>query len=335
MSYRRVCAGLLAVACAVAAGCGSSSDDGASTSDGAAGGDAKHYEVGIVGFATADPTTQLAVKAYQSVAKRRGWDVTVIDAQGAPDKAVAAMQNLAQKRVDLIVTFVFPAQALAGGAAAARAAGIPVVSLGGSTGPGVQYAYNGGVTQGRAIAGQLVSDMGGRGDLLLFGYKPGLPCVEREQQVQDAIADTGIATQREEVPVPGQVEAGVKLTQAWLAKHPSGGDGLAVFGCFEDPALGALAALKQSGRDDVHVYGVNGSPPAIKAIRDGEMDATVYLDAFRAGQQAAERTPQYVEGGVDAPAKTVPLPSELVTQANVKQFLAEHPEAMAGDGSSS
>jgi ribose transport system substrate-binding protein len=197
----------------------------------------------------------------------------------------------------------------------------------------VQYAYNGGVTQGKAIARQIVSDMGGKGDLLVFGYKPGLPCVEREQQVAQAIDGTQIQTQREEVPVPGQVEAGVKLTQAWLANHPGRGDELAVWGCFEDPALGALAALKQSGRDDVRVYGVNGSPPAIKAIRDGEMEGTVYLDAFRAGRQAAERTPDYVEAGTSATPKTVPLPSVLVTKANVDDFLAKHPEALASGGS--
>jgi len=60
----------------------------------------------------------------------------VIDAQGAPDKAIAAIQNLVQKKVNVIVTTVFPANSLAAGGLAAKAAGIPIASVGSGTGDG-------------------------------------------------------------------------------------------------------------------------------------------------------------------------------------------------------
>jgi ribose transport system substrate-binding protein len=332
MELRKFGAAVLAVGCLLAAGCGSSSDDNdsAATAAGGAADSGKKYNVGIVAFAAADQTSSQAIAGYKAEAAKLGYEVTVVDPQGSVDKAVGAMQDLVQKRVDLMMVTVFPSTSLTAGLRAAKAADIPVVSLSGGLADGVQVNYDSGVAAGKPVADQIMTDTGGKGDLLALGYRSGLPCIGREQSLDAAIKGSGIKKSREEVPIPGQVEASTQFTQAFLAKHKSGGEGLAVWGCFDDPSLGAIAAIKQAGRKDVKVYGVNGQPAALKAIQDKTMNATVWLDVTGAGTEIAKNTDKYVKAGVDAKAVDTPVPYELVTQENVDTFLSDHPDALKG-----
>ncbi|MBJ7520565.1 MAG: sugar ABC transporter substrate-binding protein [Solirubrobacteraceae bacterium] len=327
MRLRMIGAVALAAASVLAAGCGSDDGDGESASTSAS--DEK-YSIGIVGFSAADQTSEQAIAGIKATAKEKGYEVTSVDPQGSTDKAVAAMQDLVQKNVDMLVVTVFPSDAMTAGVRAAKAAGIPVVSLSGGTADGVQVNYDAGEPQGKMVADQLVKDTGGKGKLLALGYKSGLPCIGREKALDAAIGATEIQQTRNEVPIPGQVEASTQFTQAWLAKNPDVGDGLAVWGCFDDPALGAIAAIKQGNREGVKVYGVNGQPGAVKAIQDGDMDGTVYLKVFEAGQQIAENTGKVVEAGVDAEPEDVPIPSDLITPENVDAFVEENPDALKG-----
>jgi ribose transport system substrate-binding protein len=336
----------LTVAATIFAGCGGSSKTASSstastasnttgtsgaapaTSSSASG---KKYTIGLVPFSSADPTSNQAMVAVEDVAKKNGWHFSLIDAQGAPDKAISAIQNLVQKKVDLIITTVFPADSLAGGVLAAKAAGIPVASLGGGTGNGVQSNWDVGLQQGKVIAAKMIADTGGQGDLLVLGYKPGLPCQEREAALDAAIKSTSLKVTRQEIPIPGQVQGGLQDTQAWLASHPAGSTKDTIWACFDDPAIGAISALQQAGRHDVAVYGINGTPQALQAIRSGAMVATVWINAFGAGTQMGDAIPQLVANGVSG-TKTVErsAPSVLVDKTNLDQFLKQYPSAANG-----
>ena len=312
----------------IAAGCGSSSNNNSNGSATGSSSKSKKYTIGIVAFAGADPTSSLAIDGVKNVAKQKGWSVSYIDPNGEADKAVAAMQDLVQKKVDLMMVTVFPAKALAAGAIAAKAAGIPIVSLSGGLGNGIQTNYDSGIQQGQDIAARMVKDMGGKGDLLALGYKSGLPCIEREAGLDSALKGTSIKETRDEVPIPGQVEAGTRFTAAWLAKHPADGQPKAIWACFDDPALGAISAVQSAGRKDVKIYGINGQPAAIKAIERGQMTATVFLDAYKAGQLVAENAPRFVAGGTNAKPQNLPVPSIIVDKDTVKGFLKKYPNAI-------
>lgn len=322
MNVRRFGIGLVVTAAlTVTAACGSGD------SGGSGGGGDDSYSIGIVQFASSDQTSEQAIASFQAYAKKQGWETSAVDPQGAVDKANGAMQDYVQKKVDLIVTAVFDSNTLTAGAQAAKAAGIPVVSISGGTADGITANLDAGVSNGEPVAKQLVEDMGGAGDLLVLGYKSGLPCIGREEALDTALKSTDIETTRNEVPIPGQVEGSTQFTQAWLAKHPKGSGKLAVWGCFDDPALGAIAALKSAGRDDVLVYGINGQPGAINAIEAGDMRATVFLLADQAGEDFAKLVPEFVEGGVDAEPQEVPLTNVLVTTDTIDDFLAEYPDS--------
>lgn len=324
MKVRRIGMGVVAVlALTVTAACGSSDSAGSGAGDS---GDGK-YTIGIVKFASSDQTSEQAIAGFRDYAKSKGWETSAVDPQGAVDKANGSMQDYVQKKVDLIVTAVFDSSTLTAGAQAAKAAGIPVVSISGGTADGITANLDAGVSNGKPVAEQLVTDLEGKGEVLVLGYKSGLPCIGREKALNDALKGTDITTTRNEVPIPGQVEASTQFAQAWLAKHPKGSGPLAVWGCFDDPALGAISAIKSAGRDDILVYGVNGQPGAINAIEAGDMRATVYLLATEAGQNFAKLVPEFVDGGVNAEPREVELTNVLVTTDTIKDFLAKYPNA--------
>ena len=78
------------------------------------------------------------------------------------------------------------------------------------------------------------------------------------------------------------------------------------------------------------VFGINGQPAAIQAIKAGDMNATVYLKVYAAGAQMAEDTPKYIAAGVDARPVNTPIPYDLVTQGNVEAFIKANPDSVKG-----
>jgi ABC-type sugar transport system substrate-binding protein len=310
----------------MAAGCGGSSS-GTDGGGGGNGGD-DDYSIGIVQFSSSDETSERVVQGYGEYADDQGWEYSKVDPQGSVDKAISAMNDFVQKGVDAIVVSVFPSETLTAGIRAATAAGIPVISIVGGTADGVPMSADAGRPNAEEISQLLVDDLGRSGDVLVLGFSAGLPCVGREEALMDALEGTDIEVTREEVPIPGQVEAGTRVTQAWLAEHSEGSGPLAVWGCFDDPALGAISAIRQAGRDDVLVYGINGTPAAIRAVQDGDMRATAFADALGVGRSLAEETPSVIEGGPGAEARDVPLPTYLITVDTYDDFAAAHPEAV-------
>jgi ribose transport system substrate-binding protein len=322
-TFKRV-AGLNAIVTALtmaAAGC-SSSGSGRATGD-----DDSSYTIGVVRFASSDPASESILNAYVDYAEGQDWEVSAVDSQGAPDKAISGIENYVQKNVDLIVVGIFPSDALAAGVRQAEAAGIPVVSVGGGTSDGVQASLDFGRSNAEDTSRQLIDDLGGQGEVLVLGYQQGLPCLGREEEFMAQVEATDIQITREEVPIPGAVEAGTQFTQAWLATRAKGEGPLAIWGCFGDPALGAIAALKQANRSDVLVYGHDGSPAAIQAVKSGDLRATSFFDPAAEGGSLGELTPQFIEDGVDAEAQELSPTMHLVTPDSINDFLEQFPEA--------
>ncbi|MBS44662.1 MAG: sugar ABC transporter substrate-binding protein [Nocardioides sp.] len=313
--------GLLATVSA----CGASDDGGSS---GGGGGDA--YDIGIVQFSSSEETTEAAIQGYVDYAEEQGWSTSKVDPQGSVDKAISAMNDFVQKGVDAIVVAVFPSETLTAGVRAATAAGIPVISIAGGTAEGVPVSADSGAPNATEVSQLLVDDMGDEGGAaLVLGYKSGLPCLGREEELNSILDGTDIEVTREEVPIPGQVEGGTQFAQAWLAKNPEGSGNLAIWACFDDPALGAISALRQAGRDDVKVYGINGTPAAVQAVEDGDMRATAYLDAPAGGKAIGEKTAEVIEAGPEMAPETVPIPTFLVTEDSLAEFAETYPEAAA------
>ena len=285
--------------------------------------------LGLVSITPSDSSNARFIKGATDSAEKLGWEVSVIDARGSADEANAAFQNLAQRGAGAIIDLVFPTTSLGAGLAAARAANIPVATWGGGLGDGVVATNGTGGPQATEVVKQMVAEMDGKGEILALTYHTGQVCREREEVLDAIVAEyPEITVTKNEVPIPGYIQAGAQFASAWLAGRPEGSANLAVWGCWDDPALGAISTLKQQNRPDVKVYGQNGNVDAIVAVQDGWMTATAWAAVEVEGQVMVETLVEAMAAGASWEPKAVEVPVIVVNKDTIAGFLADHPEAI-------
>lgn len=85
-------------------------------------------------------------------------------------------------------------------------------------------------------------------------------------------------------------------------------------------AVGAAAALKNAGLENVIVVGFDGSPDAIASIKAGGMKATALQPASRIARMAVDQAHKYLTTGSTGLPEKQAIDCELVTAANADQF---------------
>jgi ribose transport system substrate-binding protein len=294
----------------------------------ASGAEAQEKLLGIVSIAATEANNVRYIAGATAAAKDDGWTVSVVDAAGSADQANAAIQNFAERGAAGIIDMVFPYSSIGAGLAAAKAKGIPVVTWGGGLGGSVAATNGSGAPIAQPVIDRLVADLGGKGEVLALTYRTGEVCRNRETLLDQVLEkNPNIKVTKNEVRIPGYFEDGAQYANAWLAARPGGDDKLAVWGCWDDPAIGAIGALRQQGRTDVLVYGVNGNAQAIENIKNGHMTATAWEDSYNEGYQMVKLLAEIKSAGAGWTPKAAEVAAVLVTKETVDQFLKEHPDA--------
>jgi ribose transport system substrate-binding protein len=290
---------------------------------------ADKFLLGIVSISADEANNVRFIHGAQKAAGELGWEVSVVDAQGSADRANAAIQNLVQRGANAVIDMVFPVSSIGGGLAAARDKNVPVATWGGGLGNGVIATNGSGGPLADPIIRMLVKDIAGKGNLLALTYHTGEVCRQREE-VMDAILKDhpDIKVTKNEVRIPGFFQDGAQYAAAWLAAHPADAGNAAIWGCWDDPAIGAISQLRVQGRSDVKVYGENGNAQAIENIRGGFMTATAWQDSFTEGEVMVKTIKAAVEQGSSWQPKSVEVPAVVVTKSSVDQFLKDHPDAV-------
>lgn len=96
----------------------------------------------------------------------------------------------------------------------------------------------------------------------------------------------------------------------------------AIFANNDEMAVGAALAIKQSGRNDIKVYGVDASPAGVDAVGEG-LNATIEQDPVAMGRAAVDVTLRKINGEslddlVDGKFHYIPL--NTVTIKNKAEF---------------
>jgi ribose transport system substrate-binding protein len=298
----------------VMAGCGSASNS--------------QNVIGVVLIAGTDPANQQLLAGVNQEAKAKGYTTTVVDANGSLDQANSAIQNLVVRQVKAIVVAAFPTTSLTAGLNSAKQAGIPILSWGGGMTTGVSAATDESPLATPVIQ-KMVSDMQGSGAVLALDYSSGYICRQR-QQVFDSIIQKypNIKVTKEEVNIPGYESQAAQFATGWLAAHPANSGHLAIWGCWDGPAVGAISSLQQNHRADVKVYGQNGQADAINNVKSGTMTATDWENSNSEGIQLVDTIDQITSAGSNWKPKMIDVPGVLVDSSSVSSFLQQHPEAL-------
>lgn len=279
--------------------------------------------VGIVTFSTSDVDTNNMVSAMTAEAAAKGWAIDNLNANGNQQQANTQMQQLVTKQVSAIIVTVFDSTALAAGLAAARSAGIPVLSAGGGLAPGIALATDDGA--GQPMVDLMLKNLGNAGSVLDLTYHPGIPCKQRADTFDATVARyPAVKVTTHEISIPGAAESAQAATSAWLAANSGQSGKLAIFNCYDDDAMGAISALQQNKKTGVQVYSFNATPPALAAVRAGTMTATLWLDLKSAGKILVDSIPQIRAAGSSWKSHSVIPAYVIVTQNNVDAFTKQH-----------
>ncbi len=289
----------------------------------------KAMDISIASISPSEANNARFIQGVTDAASKLGWTVSVTDAHGSADEANAAFQNFVTKGTDFIIDMVFPTTSLAAGLNAAKTANIPVGTWGGGMGDGVYVTNGSGGPHSIPIVQKMVEDMGGKGEILALTYHTGQVAREREEEFDKILANyPDIKVTKNEVRIPGYLQDGAQYANAWLAGRPEGETNYAIWGSWDDPALGAISALKQMDRKDVKVYGQNGNADAILAIRDGWMTATAWQDSYSEGLKMVEIFQQILAAG----GKFEPIAAEIepviISKETVEDFIKKYPESI-------
>ncbi len=159
--------------------------------------------------------------------------------------------------------------------------------------------------------------------VVLVGELSNQAAVQRTKDVHDVIAtpDCSFMKVVEEQTGGWKRDAGQDIVTNWISK---GVKFDAIIANNDDMALGAVNALKKNGisTKDIPVSGIDATQEALKAMQDGDLAVTVFQDAVGQGAGSIDTALNILAG--KKVEKKVYIPFQLVTPANLKDYLAKN-----------
>lgn len=268
------------------------------------------------------PGTQAYVDSFNTRADQRGWAVDVIHTEGDLDAVISEMKKVVEKGVDAIVVNVDPSK-IDSGLRAATNAEIPVVGMDAESHPllAANITSNG-YAMAAETAAYIANRIDGTGNVVMFTYDP-FPPVQVRGVIADAIFNNYPDISVIERITPEISDGAISDSRAKMADvldaNPQPGSISAVWAAWDQPALGALEAIKAAGRSNegIVITGIDANPQARQAISEGgNFEATVEQDFEAIGRKAADVVAQLMAG--DAPQhRSIYVPARLLSAEDI------------------
>jgi len=266
----------------------------------------------------------------QDYAKTKdGLNLQVEDAQNDVSKQLSQIQNFIAQGVDAIIVNPVDTDATPAMTKLAANAGVPLVYVNrmpsdAQLPPKVSFVGSNEVDSGTLEMQEVCKIMGGKGNILvLMGELSNQAARQRTQDIHDVIAKpecSGIKIVEEQTGNWDRTQ-GTDLMTNWIS---SGVQFDAVVSNNDEMAIGAIQALKAAGVDmnKVIVAGVDATQDALAAMKAGDLDVTVFQNAAAQGSGAVDTALKLAKG--ESVESMVWIPFELVTPANMEQYLAKN-----------
>ncbi|WP_329378483.1 substrate-binding domain-containing protein [Streptomyces sp. NBC_01716] len=286
-----------------------------------------------IGFSQATQQSPFYVQlrtGAEQAAKKAGAKLNFADAGDDVTKQNNDIQDLITRGVDVLLINPVDPKGVKAGLAAAKAAGIPVVTVDRPVPSGGAASHVGrdNKEMGRLVGEQVAKAMGAQGGKILEikGDAGGAVARDRSAGFHEAVAGN---SKIKIVAGPYCDYIRSKAVTATQDLLQTNSDVKAVYAHNDDMALGALQVLKENNRGDVMVAGVDGLMEAVKSIAaDGPYVATALNDPISLGGTAV-RTALDVQAGKKAPA-SVDAGTGLVDRDNAAKYTGSTTFALAG-----
>jgi ribose transport system substrate-binding protein len=202
-----------------------------------------------------------------------GVKLVTLDSQDDSATEMSNVEDLINQGVDVIMINPTDSDAVKSAVEAANKANIPVITLdrGANGGEVVSHIASDNVAGGKLAGGYIVELLGGKGKVVELEGIPGASAArDRGQGFNEAIGGTDLEVVAKQTANFDRAE-GLTVMENILQAQPEID---AVFAHNDEMALGALEAIKASGRDII-VVGFDATDDAKAAVENGEMAATV------------------------------------------------------------
>ncbi|PLV58290.1 ribose ABC transporter substrate-binding protein RbsB [Thermotoga sp. KOL6] len=248
-------------------------------------------------------------------AQKLGIELIVVDAQDNPAKQLNDIEDLIQRKVDLIIINPTDSDAIVTAVESANEAGIPVITVDRASNGGkvVCHIASDNVEGGRMAARYIAQVLNGKGKVVELVGIPGTSAArDRGKGFEEELAKyPGLELVAKQTANFNRAE-GLTVMENILEAHP---DIDAVFAQNDEMALGAIEAIRAAGKlDQIIVVGFDAIPDAIEAIKKGDMEATIAQQPYLMGQLAVTKAFEYLTTGT----VFFPVELKLVTKENVE-----------------
>ncbi|MGG6382286.1 substrate-binding domain-containing protein [Paenarthrobacter sp. NEAU-H11] len=250
-------------------------------------------------------------------------NVTVSDGRGDATNQSNQVSEMIAQGIKVLILSPQDANALAGVAKQATAAGIKVIAADRQVNAEVS-TYIGsdneeaGVVDGKAVAEAL----GGTGSVVeLSGSLGASPTIARSAGFRKGIEGSKVEVIASQTANYDRA-TGLKVMEDLLQRFGTGKI-QAVYAHNDQMAFGAIQAIKEAGREgEIKVFGIDGEAEALDLVKDGSYAATVgYPLVVKESTIAAAKL---CAGEPVEPR--IKLDSTLIDQTNVDQYLGKAPQ---------
>jgi ribose transport system substrate-binding protein len=306
----------------MAAACGSSGSSTSASSSGSAGAAAGGGGIKI-GFSQVTQQSPFYVelgKGAKAQAEKTGNTMYFVDANGDVTKQNNDIQDLITRGIKVLIVNPVDPKGVAPGLAAAKAAGIKVISVDRPLeGASETFVGRDNVKMGQLVGVALLKSMGSGGGKILEiqGDAGGVVAKNRSDGFHKAFEGASGVTIVKGPYAEYIRSKAVTAMQDLLQANP---DVKAVYCHNDDMCMGALQVLAESNRKDVKVAGVDGLMEAVKAIADGDQYvATSLNDPQYQGQLAVDTAVKVAAG--EKVESFIDAGTTLVDKSNASTFV--------------
>ena len=281
-------------------------------------------------MANSDTFLTVLRKGIEKAAADNNQPVQIEIADDDVQKQLSQIQNFIAAKVDAIIVNAVDTSATAPMTKLANDAGIPIVYVNrqpidvDALGPKGAFVASNEVDSGTLETKEVCRLLGGKGDILIMvGDLANQAAVQRTKDIHDVIATpecSGLKVLDEQTAVWDPVKAQDLMTN-WIA---AGHKPAAVIANNDNMAIGAINAMKSAGWDmkDVVVGGIDATQEALAYMKQGDLDVTVFQDAFGQGSGAVDAAIKLAKG--EKVEAKVWIPFQLVTPENMDQFVSKN-----------
>jgi ribose transport system substrate-binding protein len=237
------------------------------------------------------------MRGIRARAGELGWDVVSVSSNEDKLKQINGVQDLIARGVKGVLISPIDATGVNAAYDAAAAAKVPIVSVArGSTSPNQTLHVAMDEKQiGRDIAEWTAKQIGGKGKVAMLLGPSGAPTFrnlgEGYAEVMAKYPNIQIAFKTDG---PLTRERGLKNSEDALVANP---DLAAIYTANDDVALGATQAVLAANRKGkTIVTGMNGVPPALRSLKEGNLAMTVELNPVLWGRLGVDVLAEYLKG---------------------------------------